>query len=463
MNESLEERGDKILEDLNEWGIKKGYKPIYKSFDDYVKTIKQKPEKAITKLRRANQYFHTGSIKGTKPSLSTYFTITHNKQLPTHISDDDSSENLELDEDEKALKDDLMNNSKSDFLFKQMNAPKEKRLVQATGNLLKDYAASTGPSRGFNDEDYVKKYKSGMDNIFGITGQGFNISHNPNYLRKDYFDTVVASKHPDWTLSRNEDLDGDEHNDVVIRDKKGNIRVFNGYSLGSNKFALSKLDYLTNPTTTDFTNQAFLDEYHKTHPQKAPRDYKAVIKRFVKILNKRIKKALKGNKEGMMYYNNSGFAGRMESILTRFGVLPFVLYIQGYKNEEEIRKVLFAQRPAAGQSNPLYSTLLRIYRDFSDSRKIKNTWNDPRNKKILAKVISVISADLFSKIQNNAYEFVKLVINGNDFSIGKACYTSAVNVINSLASGELDINTIDENGILKQMEDEANTQIMDME
>ena len=82
-------------------------------------------------------------------------------------------------------------------------------------------------SRGFKNADFTNYWKASMKNIYGITGKGFNISHNPDYLRKDYFDTVVKKKHPDWEYSREEDLVGDRVPDIVIRDADNNVRYFN--------------------------------------------------------------------------------------------------------------------------------------------------------------------------------------------------------------------------------------------
>ena len=80
-----------------------------------------------------------------------------------------------------------------------------------------------------------------------------------------------------------------------------------------------------------------------------------------------------------MLFKNSNLAGRVESLVNRFIVLPAMLLGHWY-NEEEVKKTIFA----APDSNEEY-VLLAIYRD----PELKDEWNKPANRTILAKAVSI--------------------------------------------------------------------------
>ena len=277
-----------------------------------------------------------------------------------------------------------------------------------------------------------------MDKIYGITGKGFNISHNPDYLRKDYFDWVVKKKHPDWTYSREEDLDGDKHNDVVIKDKDGHVRYFNGYGLSSNRFSLQKQDYMTDPETEDYDYKAFLTKYHQTHPPKPKKTYADVTKAFVKYLERTIKAKVGNSKQLKMLFKNSNLAGRVESLVNRFIVLPTMLLAQNY-NAEEVRKTIFA----APKSNEEY-VLLAIYRD----KELADAWKTPTNRQDLAQAVAYAIVEIAKLIEANVGNFIDLMFyKHGDMTIGGVCYNA---MLEALKMGD-NINNVDVNTIIKML------------
>ena len=294
-------------------------------------------------------------------------------------------------------------------------------------------------SRGFKNQEFVNDWKASMNKIYGITGKGFNISHNPDYLRKDYFDWVVKKKHPDWTYSATEDLDADKHNDVVIRDKDGNVRYFNGYELSSNKFSLQKQDYMTDPTTEDYNYKAFLTKYHVKHPPKEKKTYADVTKTFVKWLQRTIKAKLGNSKQLTMLFKNSNLACRVESLVNRFIVLPTMLLLKYYK-EDEVNSIIFAKPDSKEEY-----VLLAIYRD----KELKAEWKKPANRTILAQTIAYAVLVLGELIDKNVGDFIELMFyKKGDFTVGTACYKA---MLRTLAMTEEQIKSIDVNTIINSL------------
>jgi hypothetical protein len=294
-------------------------------------------------------------------------------------------------------------------------------------------------SRGFKNQELVNDWKASMNNIHGITGTGFNISHNPDYLRKDYFDWVVKKKHPDWTYTANEDLDADEHNDVVIRDKDGNVRYFNGYGLSSNKFSLQKQDYMTDPTTEDYDYKAFLTKYHKTYPPKEKKTYADVTKAFVKWLQRKIKAKLGNSKQLTMLFKNSNLAGRVESLVNRFIVLPAMLLLNEYQ-AQEVHDIIFAKPDSKEEY-----VLLAIYRD----KELKDEWKKPANRTILAQTVAYAVLVLGELIEKNIGDFIELMFyKKGDFTIGTACYNA---MLKTLSMTDEQIKAIDVKTIINSL------------
>ena len=441
--------GHYYLTMINKWieTNKPGYKPIYKSFDQYKQTNKLGDSKAYDKLKRAFEYFVKDKkpTKGSSPELTTYArktvtrvstpirpsspepmvyqppgfeqpppNITYQPPAPTSLS--------------------MVNN---DFSNNKMGEEGDKKMVLEGKSLIGKYCRDR--SSGFKNAEFVEDWKNSMNKLYGITGKGFNISHNPDYLRKDYFDTVVKKKHPDWSFTRTEDLDGDKVPDIIIRDKENNVRYFNGYGLSGNKFSLAKQAYMADEATTDYDYKAFLDKYNESHPPKAKKNYADVVKALVKYLHNTIKTKIGATeKETKMLFKNSNLAGRVESLVNRFIVLPTMLLAKQY-NPEEVKKTIFA----APDSNEEY-VLHAIYRD----KDLKEEWNKPANRTILAQAVSLAVVEIAKLINDNLGEFIDLMFyKHGDMTIGTACYEA---MEKTLALGE-GIKTINVNAIIRQL------------
>ena len=279
-----------------------------------------------------------------------------------------------------------------------------------------------------------------MNSLFGITGKGFNISHNPDYLRKDYFETVVKKKHPDWKYSRTEDLYGDKIQDVIIRDGDNNVRYFNGYGLSSNRFSLQKQQCMTDKSTTNYDYKAFLTKYHETHPPKPKKTYADVVKAFVKYLEKTINTAIGDKKATKMLFKNSNLAGRVESIVNRFVALPVIFLMKQYKINE-IEPIIFAVHDKENVvKDKYYRILLAIYRD----PELKEDWNKPSVRVVIAKVASLVMVKLAEMINANVDGFINTMFyTKNDMSIGQICYNAMLEV-NNMNTEQLNAINVDE-------------------
>ena len=419
---------------LNNWFKSQGYEPKYNNLDEYKEVVKLGPEKVYNKLRRAYNYFvkKQQPTRGKAPALKSYVKINDNiiktPQEYPHSRVSSPIINQRLNQD---------------FSFNQMGEENKMDEVFEPNSLFAKYYRDR--SRGFKNEDFKRDWNASMNGLFGITGKGFNISHNPDYLRKDYFDTVVSKKHPDWKYSRTEDLDNDKIKDVVIRDGDNNVRYFNGYGLSSNKFSLQKQAYMTDPTTNDYDYKAFLNKYHETHPPKPKKTYADVVKAFVKYLENTINNQIGNKKATKMLFKNTNVAGRVESIVNRFVVLPTILVSKGYKIQE-IEPVIFAVHD---KNDPVkdrdYRILLAIYRD----PELKDLWKSAQLRNIIAKVASVVIIELAKMITNDVEGFINTMFyTKNDMSIGKICYTETLNVI---AMSNEEINQIDVETIVKTL------------
>ena len=114
---------------------------------------------------------------------------------------------------------------------------------------------------------------------------------------------------------------------------------------------------MTDPTTEDYDYKAFLTKYHVKHPPKEKKSYADVTKTFVKWLQRKIKAKLGNSKQLTMLFKNSNLAGRVESLVNRFIVLPAMLLLNGYQ-AQEVNGIIFAKPDTKEEY-----VLLAIYRD----------------------------------------------------------------------------------------------------
>ena len=424
------------LNNLNKWIISQGYTPKFNSLAEYKEVVKLGSEKVYNKLLNAYNYFVNGQppYKGKHPSLKSYAIVNDQSNVSSRVASRVSSPKLNQN----------VNNTFSINKMSQSKPMDIENQQPIANSLFAKYYKDR--SRGFKNEDFKTDWTNSMNSLFGITGKGFNISHNPDYLRKDYFDLVVKKKHPDWKYSRTEDLDHDEIPDVIIRDADNNVRYFNGYGLSSNKFSLQKQAYMADPTTTDYDYKAFLTKYHEKHPPKPKKTYADVVKAFVKYLERTINTKIGDNKATKMLFKNSNLAGRVESIVNRFVVLPSILLFKKYPIEE-IEPVIFAVHDKSNaMKDRYYRILLAIYRD----EELADLWKSAQLRNIIAKVASVVMVKLAEMINNDVDGFINTMFyTKNDMTIGKICYDETMNV---LKMSNEDINRID----VKQIVDVLN-------
>ena len=139
-----------------------------------------------------------------------------------------------------------------------------------------------------------------------------------------------------------------------------------------------------------------------------------------------------------MLFKNSNLAGRVESRVNRFIVLPAMLLGQGY-NEEEVKSTIFA-KPKSKEEYVLHA----IYRD----KELKEVWNQAKNRVILAQAVSVAVVTLGQMIEKNIGDFIDLMFyKHGDMTVGEACYNAMLQAVN-MGEG---LKTVNVNNIIKSL------------
>jgi hypothetical protein len=196
---------------------------------------------------------------------------------------------------------------------------------------------------------------------------------------------------------------------------------------------------MTDPATTDYDYKAFLTKYHKTHPPKEKQNYADVTKAFVKWLQRKIKAKLGNSKQLTMLFKNSNLAGRVESLVNRFIVLPAMLLLNEYQ-AQEVHDIIFAKPDTKEEY-----VLLAIYRD----KELKDEWKKPANRTILAQTVAYAVLVLGELIEKNIAEFVDLMFyKKGDFTIGTACYNA---MLKTLSMTDEQIKAIDVKTIIDSL------------
>ena len=192
--------GNKYLTGINNWirSSQVGYEPIYKNFDSYKQAQKLGDLTAYDKLKRAYNHFVMNKPvgRGNPPLLSTYARkITTRESTPLRASPRSSRSPVNQPpgfQQQPAPTYQPPTNVNNDFSTNKMS--NDNSMDLETKSLFGKYYKDR--SRGFKNKQFVDDWKNSMNRIYGITGKGFNISHNPDYLRNDYFDWVVNKKPP---------------------------------------------------------------------------------------------------------------------------------------------------------------------------------------------------------------------------------------------------------------------------
>ena len=426
---SIYEDGETYLDLLNKWGIQQGYEPKYAKFKDYCNDRHKSPDTAERMIERAYNYFVNGeTVKGAKPELTTYFDIPYK-------SDDSSTDELnseDLKEFRQSKNENVNNNLKSRFLNNEME--EDKLDIQGIGKLF----GGTGGkkvSKFWKDDDWVKNHQTAFKNTFTQLSKPYEISYNPNYLRKDYFDYLKANnaKYENWTRDDTKDWDGDEINDIVVSDNKGNWRYFNGYSLNP-----KGLDKNGNAITTRGLRQQYIltkpqDEGFKTgylpylhtlpgHDKIKPHKvYEQLVNNFLKAIGDYYKViAQKFNTHDKLVYQRSNYKGKLKSLINRYVVYPTILLQLG-GDETAVRKIIFAA-PKSDEE-----TLLRkIYQDKKETIKTLLLNNEELLNKIGNNIQAVEGKILEDVKTQNPLEFLISLIKGDTGNIEKYFYNLAV-------------------------------------
>ena len=406
--------------------------PIYESYEEFYKTNKKSHQENYNKFERALKYFKGEKIgRGTKPQLSTYVkmmsegseSLEQSESIEQSESNSDSTE-TDNEEIQDSTKDDILN-SKTDFLSNKMSVQ-----LTTTNKLMDKFKPKGKQGRGFNDENFVTKHQNAFGGIIGAGAQGFNITHNPNYLRKDYFD-YLKQEHPkvygDWTRDTTQDLDKDGINDIILYDDKSRMRFWNGYGLaskgvdkdGKNPTVLSSQRQkwlLTNPEDEGYSQ--FINYYHEL-PGHAPKPKKAVdatINEFLKALGDDFKNYAKTfNTHDKMIFQHSNYKARIKSKIIRYVCLPYILFAQGY-TEPDVKAIIFAKDKTAEMS-----TLRRIWSDDDIKKLLKDSTE-------LAAVVKQVEEAIFNDLKNSNGKELQFLISliKEDGSIEPYFYNVAV-------------------------------------
>ena len=132
-----------------------------------------------------------------------------------------------------------------------------------------------------------------------------------------------------------------------------------------------------------------------------------------------------------MLFKNSNLAGRVESLVNRFIVLPAMLILKGYQ-AKEVNSIIFAKPDSKEEY-----VLLAIYRD----KDLKKEWNKATNRTLLAQTVAYAVLELGQMIEKNVGDFIELMFyKKGDFTVGTACYKA---MLQTLSMTEEQIRAID--------------------
>ncbi len=136
----------------------------------------------------------------------------------------------------------------------------------------------------------LPKYKPlNLPGLFDFTQKKLDIRHNSKFMNPHYVNDLMLSqpKYQGWTFTENEDLDGDNIPDSVIRDPTGIPVYFNGYYNIDNDNTLRKKTYYHDQkyAANNWDNETY-KEYGKTR-------YEIILIRATKEFRGNFKKALK--------------------------------------------------------------------------------------------------------------------------------------------------------------------------
>lgn len=415
---NTEEEGQTYLDLLNAWGEQQGHTPKYTSYEEFRKDGKLNKTKTFKRIKRAYDYFVNGETsQGAKPELSTYFIIN---DLTIKHNDLEDKHNEKYEDKTNDL-----NNSKTDFLNNEMS--QQVKTFEDFYELTPKVKAKAKAKSGFGNETYRTNYGNAMNRLFETTKSGLKVTHNNKYVNPAYIKDVFLPKHQGWTYKNDEDLDGDEINDVALYDDKNNLRIFNGYQFGPKNYMMEYQNYLQNPETKDFGfKSGFLASRPKKNKTEKP--FAGSVKTFVDATYNKFKELIKAenNYALTMQFNNSGFKSKLTSYVNRYVALAFILLADNdYEvNEQQIRSLIFAENKSQE-----YWTLMRLFR----SKKVKELMETNKNE--IENAIKQIEVALFKIIDNKKIDFIKSFFAG-DHGIPVLFYNVTIQYLNDVYKKE---------------------------
>ena len=389
MSQSNENKAIQGFNIINKRLIELGFKPLYNNYDEYITT------NGFSSHNEALQQI---------------------KQYIKELKEYNNNNNLNVIQDLTILNNDNLN-SKTDFLSNKMsNAYKSINDFNPIPRLTKD-------QRLAQQKEIFNKKQAAFPSLYNITKEGLSVSHNPNYLRKDYFDDVIKVKHPEWERYTDLDIDGDNESDIAIYSKARNLesrranpttdlKYYNGWGISKNKLARPYVDYLIkNPNADQSYRFGYLPQRpeHKVHEPiiDIEETFKDFVDKIVKALGT-ITPRLR------MIMSQFGFKQKLKSMLNRFVILPFALTKLKY-NPEEFKPVLFSD--AAFTSN---KKLMSMYR----SKKIRKVWKE-QGVEVIEGSIKNVEDTILALANQDPATFVELVVKG-DNKIRDIFYNDAV-------------------------------------
>ena len=383
------------------------YTPNYKSYEEFSKTNGRSHQDNINKFERALKYFQGQDIgRGQKPKLTTYIT-----QIAEDHTDEIDSEDINdtiSEEEEDEDKNTIILNSKNDFLSNKM-----------TYNSIDDFNPKprlTKEERAQLQEALRGKKAGAFPSLYAITKQGLGVSHNPNYLRKDFFDDVIKAKHPEWERTTNIDVDGDTKNDIAIWDSAGrdakNLRYYNGWGISNNKLARPYVDYLIkNPDKDQSYRFGYLPQRPEHKEHKPIIDVEETFNKFVEAIDEKLGEL---SPKLRMIKAQFGFKQKLKSMINRFVILPYALIKLNY-NPDDIKPIIYNDAKFTQNKK-----LMSMYR----SKAVRKVWKD-EGQQLVEATIQNVQEEILNLAANDPAGFIDLVIKG-DKVIRDILYNDAV-------------------------------------
>ena len=107
---------------------------------------------------------------------------------------------------------------------------------------------------------YFSKDSPEMKNIFDVTRRGLDFNRDYTMMNPGKL-TKYVNKHPGYSWNMNEDLDGDNENDIVLYNSYGEPVYFNGLHIGPNRKTRTMYNYYnaTFKPEQPYTNMRMID------------------------------------------------------------------------------------------------------------------------------------------------------------------------------------------------------------